>query len=107
MPSIVEPARAFIDATASLLEDEGYVLGEELVPLIGTSSVVRSSVLMMYGYIMECWWWGARDPLVWKHQVDLVIYKDTPLDCRLIARLRKVKTPEAVVEFLLKHCPDE
>jgi len=46
MSSIVESARVFIDATASLLADEGYVLSEEVVPYIGTSSVVRSSAMV-------------------------------------------------------------
>ena len=46
-------------------------------------------------------WWGARDPLVWKHhQVELVIYKDASDDCRRVVRLKKVKTSKAVVEFL-------
>ena len=108
-PSIVESAQEFIDDTESLLEKEGYELGDEpcddeLYSLIAESSVIRSTV-MKDGYYMECMWWCARDPWEWRHQVDLIIFRDAPIEHMRVAELSNVKTPQKVVEFLLEHCP--
>lgn len=106
-PAIIEPARKFIDATASLLEGEGYVLREELVPLINMYSVTRSTVVKD-GYSMECWWHDARDASAWEHQVELILYRDNaPITTRRIAAKKGVTSPAEVIEFLHKYRPDK